>query len=182
MTLPGEPPKCVACNVAAATVQILDLEGGSIVSARFLCDSCAASTTSTGTSQQQAIQLSSEIIESLLGGSQDSESTLDPNDIACPGCGLTAAEFRLRGRLGCPRCYEVFRIAVLPLLERVHDATCHRGRFPGRTPADLPAPRLNVSDLRNRLQLAIEAEQYEEAARLRDELEQAALEDEGAEN
>lgn len=176
---PHEAPKCTACNAAAATVQILDLEDGSVVSARFLCDQCAAGSQDAGP-QQQTIQLSSEILESLLGPSGDSDSTIDPTGLACPGCAMTEAEFRLRGRLGCPRCYEVFRASLLPLLERVHDSTCHRGRFPGRTSAELPPPRVNVDDLRNRLDDAIAAEEYEEAARLRDQLERARNDEEQA--
>ncbi|MCA8942569.1 MAG: UvrB/UvrC motif-containing protein [Planctomycetes bacterium] len=177
---PHEAPKCTACDAAPATVQILDLEEGSIVSARFLCDACAANSSHGASAQQQTFQLSTEILESLLGSSgAKPESQLDPTDIACPGCGMSLAEFRMRGRLGCARCYEVFRIALMPLLERVHDATCHRGRFPGRISAELPAPGLDVTELRNRLEDAIAAEQYEEAARLRDELEKANQESEG---
>jgi protein arginine kinase activator len=160
---------CTSCNSALATIQVLDLEGGSVVNTHFLCDACAKS---GGTvSKHAAIKLSSEILENLLGGEeQDAPSA---TDLACPGCRLTISEFRLRGRLGCPRCYEVFRSALLPLLERVHDATCHKGRFPGRVAAPAPPPSVNLIDLRVRLQSAIEDQRYEDAARIRDELDRA---------
>ncbi len=171
-------PKCSKCNAVEATVQILDLESGEVTGSHFLCDSCAKE--GNAGAKQTAIKLSSEILENLLGGlGGEQDSTAELTDLACPGCRLTASEFRLRGRLGCPRCYEVFRSSLLPLLERVHDATCHRGRFPGRTTPSTTAPRVSLVDLRNRLQTAIEEERYEDAARLRDELEQAKQERDG---
>ena len=92
-----------------------------------------------------------------------------PTETSCPACGLTLGAFKQRGRLGCPRCYQVFRPHVVALLERVHDATAHRGRFPGRTVRKAPDP-IDLTELRNRLAQAIAAEQYEEASRLRDRL------------
>ena len=89
---------------------------------------------------------------------------------ACPGCGTTAGEFKVSGRLGCARCYETFKGALLPVLERVHDATSHRGRMPGPV-----APRTDdnrASKLRRLLAEAIDAERYEEAANLRDKLQE----------
>jgi protein arginine kinase activator len=49
----------------------------------------------------------------------------------CPHCGMTLAEFRAKGRLGCPHDYEVFREHLDPLLERIHNAQDHVGRLPG---------------------------------------------------
>jgi len=166
--------KCSSCNAAVATVEILDLEAGSVVNSHFLCDACAK----TGGTfvKKTAIKLSSEILENLLGGIGQDEESLGAKGPSCPGCKLTAAEFRLRGRLGCPRCYEVFRSALLPLLERVHDASCHRGRFPGSTVASAPAPGASLVDLSNRLRAAIDDERYEDAAKLRDQLERARQE------
>jgi protein arginine kinase activator len=63
----------------------------------------------------------------------------------------------------------VFKPALLPLLERVHDATSHRGRFPGCTPAPLVTHDI-LAELRRKLAAAIAAENYEEAAALRDQL------------
>lgn len=164
--------KCSSCQAADATVQILDLEEGAVVSSSFLCNACAS--TGAGAAKQPSVNLPSEILESLLGTfTTDTEEQADAKVLACPGCKLTLAQFRLRGRLGCPRCYSVFRTALIPLLERVHDATCHRGRFPGRV-APSPPPRVpDLGELRNRLQTAIEEERYEDAAKLRDELDQA---------
>ncbi len=158
--------QCTSCNKAIATIQVLDIEGGSIVHSQFLCEACADS---KGVAQSKSVQLSAQVLESLLEQSSGVESA--PGAV-CPGCHLTLAEFKMRGRLGCSRCYDVFRPALLPLLERVHDAVTHRGRFPGKT-ATPPSRTVNVAELRSRLADAIAQERYEEAAVLRDTLRKA---------
>jgi protein arginine kinase activator len=74
-------------------------------------------------------------------------------------------EFRSRGRLGCPRDYEVFARGLLPLLQRAHGATRHVGKAARRSPS---ASRRLL--LRAQLRRAIAREDFELAARLRDQL------------
>jgi protein arginine kinase activator len=83
----------------------------------------------------------------------------------CPDCGLKFMGFRTGGRLGCPNDYEVFARGLLPLLLRAHGATRHVGKAPRRRPAR--GARLR---LRARLREAVAREDYETAARLRDQL------------
>lgn len=110
----------------------------------------------------------------------------------CPGCGLQLEEFRRKGRLGCPRCYEAFAAHLGELFERVHGARQHVGRLPGADAASVPTADATVGadadvdadahvdrdrerrlvDLRQKLEVAIKEEAYESAARLRDELKQ----------
>src|SRR5262249_31924504 len=86
--------------------------------------------------------------------------------LTCPECGIKYMEFRAEGRLGCPRDYEVFRLGLEPLLQRIHRASRHVGKSPRRPPtAALLAELIN---LRKELRAAVDAEAYEEAARLRD--------------
>jgi protein arginine kinase activator len=84
---------------------------------------------------------------------------------ACPNCGLKFMEFRSQGLLGCPGDYQVFDRGLLPLLRRTHGATRHVGKEPKRRPDS--AGRLRLRAL---LRDAIARENYEEAARLRDQL------------
>jgi protein arginine kinase activator len=87
---------------------------------------------------------------------------------------MTIDEFRQKGRLGCPRCYEAFRHELMPLLQRIHEAQSHTGRLPATMAEVAPAPDDRaLSDLRRRLEDAVRGERYEEAARLRDELRRA---------
>jgi protein arginine kinase activator len=83
----------------------------------------------------------------------------------CPDCGIKFMEFRAGGRLGCPQDYRVFAAGLLPLIQRYHGATRHVGKAARRREG--AGRRLR---LRTRLREAIAREDYEEAARLRDQL------------
>jgi protein arginine kinase activator len=87
------------------------------------------------------------------------EATEPHSGFACEICGLTLAEFKAEGRLGCQHDYEALRVALEPLLERIHRSVAHVGK----------APRdVRVREWRKQMQKAVAAEDYEEAARLRD--------------
>lgn len=90
---------------------------------------------------------------------------LPPSTLRCSGCGMGVVDLRKTGRLGCPQCYQVFRKQIAPLLERIHGATEHEGRRPVR-----PQASRSLGALREELRLAIEAEDFEQAARLRDRI------------
>src|SRR5690606_11035078 len=112
----------------------------------------------------------------------------------CRACSTTYAEFRQSGLLGCPECYRSFETQLGPLLERAHEgATHHVGKVPiraltrsrmaaqsGRGPGveavlgDAQARAERIKALRRQMEEAIQAEQYERAAELRDELRRLA--------
>ncbi|MGE5191430.1 MAG: UvrB/UvrC motif-containing protein [Deltaproteobacteria bacterium] len=91
--------------------------------------------------------------------------------LVCPTCKMTFREFRNQGRLGCAHCYSAFREELLPLLENIHGDTHHCGKFPKRAPDD-SQKRYQLIKLRNDLRLAVAEESYEEAARLRDQIQE----------
>jgi len=87
------------------------------------------------------------------------DTIAQPATEACEACGLTLAAFKAAGRLGCPHDYDSLRAALEPLLERIHRSLAHCGK----------APRaVRVREWQKRMQAAVAAEDYEEAARLRD--------------
>ncbi len=89
-------------------------------------------------------------------------------------CGATLEDFRASGRLGCSRCWTTFERPLRDLLRRVHGATRHNGT--GYDAADItvatePEQRERARmELREQLRVAIEAEEFERAAELRDQL------------
>jgi protein arginine kinase activator len=98
-----------------------------------------------------------------------------PAGTRCPECGISFLEFRNHGRFGCPHDYDAFRSELLPLLENVHGETRHAGKTPHRAPRAKTA-QVELTQLRQRLQVLVTEENYEEAARIRDrikELEEA---------
>ncbi|MCB9886081.1 MAG: UvrB/UvrC motif-containing protein [Planctomycetes bacterium] len=178
---------CTACQKAIATIVIMDVSDGSVTGSQHLCAACAEQ---MGVVQPKSPKFSAEMLEDLLGGFDKAKSSAGKRQRAesCPGCGMTPAEFRTKGRLGCPRCYEVFRDELLPLLQRIHEAQTHRGRLPACRPATEPAEARArtarddeaLAELRRRLEEAVRNERYEEAAQLRDALRRAERGEEAA--
>ena len=88
----------------------------------------------------------------------------------CDQCGLKFTEFREHSLLGCPACYIAFEPALAPLLERAQEgATHHVGKAPRRAGTGEQRQQV-LTRMRKRLAEAVEAEDYELAARLRDDL------------
>lgn len=96
-------------------------------------------------------------------------STIDLTNLRCPDCGTTFLDFRRTGRLGCPHDYEVFRLGLLPLLDRVQRAQHHRGKHPRQQATD-PQGHRDLRTLRRRLREAVDAEDYAQAAEIRDQI------------
>ena len=91
-------------------------------------------------------------------------------DLVCEDCGQTFSEFRESSLLGCPGCYKAFEGPLGPLLERAHEgATHHVGKVPRRAGAG-EARQVQLQRMRKRLDIAVESEDYELAARLRDDI------------
>lgn len=88
----------------------------------------------------------------------------------CAFCSATLGDFRATGRLGCAHCYGAFESSLRELLRRVHGSARHTGhRYEAPKPDDLQR-RSTVVELRDRLRKAIETEQFELAADIRDRL------------
>ncbi len=136
-----------------------------------LCQTCAAKHATP------TVELSlSSILQSLIG-QHVSAVTEELSRLICPTCGIKYMEFRADGRLGCPADYEVFRTGLVPILQRIHRATRHTGKAPRRrSPARASAAEL--LELRQQLRRAVEHEDYELAAHLRDTIRQKEAADE----
>lgn len=90
----------------------------------------------------------------------------------CPTCGMTESALRRTGRAGCPDCYHAFEDLLNPYIKQVHGADSHIGSTPTGDAAGTAQPPQEdpVAALKAKLQQAIGSENYEEAARLRDEI------------
>lgn len=177
--------QCSVCHKLPATIHVLDLVDGEFAEEQHLCANCAEGAGMVHP-KTTALKISPEMLEDLLGtmhssGSEGISPQASELEESCPACGLTSSQFRSRGRLGCPRCYDTFRRSLLPLLERVHDATSHTGRCPGMTVGPAGADD-KLTDLRHNLRDAIDAENYELAAKLRDEIHSITHPTEGRES
>jgi protein arginine kinase activator len=162
--------KCQFCSSPATVhlTNIVDQKKKEL----HLCQSCAE--------QHQLIkhqELSLPAILQTLIGHHIGPLTDELARLTCPACGIKYMEFRAEGRLGCPHDYAVFRVGLEPLLQRIHRAGRHVGKAPRRRPMNATI-QAEMVEVRRRLRVAVEAEQYEEAARLRDLLREKEAADE----
>jgi protein arginine kinase activator len=136
-----------------------------------LCQACATK------HAPPSMELSlSSILQSLIGQHVGAVSE-ELSRLNCPTCGIKYMEFRADGRLGCPADYEVFRTGLVPILLRIHRATRHVGKSPRRR-AGTNSAATELLDLRQQLRRAVDREDYELAAHLRDTIRQKEASDE----
>lgn len=153
---------CQVCKKQPATVHITDISEQGEKQEKHLCEMCAEE---MGAVQQpQKVPLN----KILAGLTTNKENAQQMAALRCPSCGLSFVEFRNSGLLGCPNDYEAFEQALLPLIERAHDgATHHIGKVPRGAETSQDAENHMVR-LKKELTKAVDAERYEEAAKLRD--------------
>ncbi len=88
-------------------------------------------------------------------------------ELTCPVCKLSYDTFAKTGRLGCGNCFEAFRQPLADLLRKIHGSNLHRGKRL-RGGALVMEPLKEEARLRDELKRAIESEDFERAAQLRD--------------
>jgi protein arginine kinase activator len=157
--------KCQICKKAEATIHVTNMVGDK-VEKLHLCRKCAEE------KGYDYIKKSNFKMGDLLSGlvSSSQQSKRDEKDKrVCPNCGMDFNEFERLSRLGCSDCYGFFRIQLLPLLRSIHGDTRHVGKFPKRLGEHVELRR-NIDRLRDKLERAVEVEDYEKAAKLRDEI------------
>ncbi len=160
--------QCQICNSNEATIHLTEISDG-VRSEMHLCESCAAE---QGIAIKSQIPLN-ELLVNLLAVQPGDDEMLDPSkkEQVCPHCGFTLDQFRKEAVLGCPNDYEVFEKSLLPLIEKAHDGrTSHCGKIPTKVPTDTKK-QIEITGLRQQLDAAVLAEQYERAAELRDKIE-----------
>ncbi|MAF66301.1 MAG: hypothetical protein CMJ84_11675 [Planctomycetes bacterium] len=169
---------CQHCHKNAASVHVTEVldptpseqdgeeEQQPQVIERHLCELCAQTADLPHAPVQAQKKTMADIWKLLQVSAQQSKQV---PEVTCVECGMTLSEFRQKGRLGCPADYELFAPHVGELLERVHGSREHVGRLPGLSEEELDRLR-KLEQLRMELESAVREEDYENAARLRDEI------------
>lgn len=161
--------KCTQCGEREAIVHLTQMAEDEVTTLH-LCERCAA---------EKGVESGGMLSKNPLGTflaamGEGMKDTVPVGDIArpfvCPRCGASLQDFRESGRLGCPDCYRALGEPLRELLRRLHGSARHVGRWyaaPGATPGT-GEERARVADLREQLRIAVETENFERAAELRD--------------
>jgi protein arginine kinase activator len=173
----SDPIRCQFCD-SPSTVHLTKIVKGSKTKQEVhLCEGCARKHNLIPDQATPHVDLKA-LLGLLLGPLQQPHAppAAEPLALTCPTCGLKYEQFRAEGRLGCPDDYLAFQAVLEPLLERIHRSQRHTGKLP------LAVRRVNreaeLKDLRRKMKAAAKAENYEEAARLRDLIRQKEATDE----
>lgn len=161
--------QCQICKNKDATIHLTEIIDGAR-SEMHICEHCAAE---QGIAVKSHIPIN-ELLSSLLSVQPSDDELSDPSDqqATCPTCGFTLEQFRKEGVLGCPNDYEVFEKSLLPLIEKAHcGKTTHCGKLPSKTSLDTKK-QIELLSLRRQLEAAVQHEDYELAAELRDKIDE----------
>ncbi|MCK4404496.1 MAG: UvrB/UvrC motif-containing protein [candidate division Zixibacteria bacterium] len=157
---------CQDCGKREATVHLTQVINNKKVELK-LCQECAEKRGFRNPLEGVPFPLA-EFLASMLSQTQREKPSKEPEAV-CSACGMSFSDFSKTGRLGCGNCYLTFRSQLNDLLRKVHGSTQHRGKFP-HTTRDVMKPLWEETKLHEELRKAIQEEDFERAAQIRDRI------------
>ncbi|MBR7144940.1 MAG: UvrB/UvrC motif-containing protein [Lentisphaeria bacterium] len=161
---------CEICHKNEATIHIQEIIGGQKKS-MHLCSSCAAA-------KQQGEGLGFDpfnlagLLYKLSGnttGGKNSD-TGKSGTLVCPICSWDEQRLNASGKVGCENCYKVFAPLLSDVIKNMHSGSSHVGKQPAGKGHELELLHRKLAELQKKLQHSIEVEDYENAAALRDKI------------
>jgi len=159
---------CSKCKKRLATIRISQLVNNKTAEV-FLCQDCAKENALAG--MQAMIGGISNMIPGLFthGGDYNKYIVQKAEPATCSLCGKSFEEIQNDGKLGCAMCYSDFREKLRPIVERIYGSARHKGKCPSNIPVELKNA-IEIDELKAMLSTAIELEEYEKAAEIRDSI------------
>ena len=145
---------CQHCKQHPATTYLSETVNGQKTEL-YLCDECAAK-------HQSSFLDVGEFMQGFLG-----QGYVPRREKVCPVCKMTEREFYKHSKFGCAACARTFEEQTKKVLHQVQGSGRHTGKVPARGQENVRRQR-ELEQMEAQLQKAIAAEEYEEAARLRD--------------
>jgi protein arginine kinase activator len=153
---------CERCQEQPAEVHLTTIQNDEMATVH-LCSSCAEAQGIGATSAPAPL---ADFLAHIGQSGEDAVTSGEP----CPYCGTSSEDFRRSGRLGCPECYAHFEGQLRGLLRRVHGSTQHVGKLYLSEAIEADDRFARLRSLRLRLDRAVELEDFEAAADLRDQI------------
>jgi len=160
---------CESCKERNATTHIKRVVNG-VLTETHLCTECAG---------EYGYQTALNVFDmgSILGG-LFSKTSNDEEVLRCKNCGSSFEDIKRTGKIGCAQCYDTFRDRLKSMIRQIHGTAEHKGKKPGSSAlrvqdpnhAMMP-PKVTVLErLKADLKKAVEEQNFENAAQLRDQI------------
>lgn len=165
---------CEKCNENEATIHFTEVING-VKSEHHLCAECAKET-ELGFSLLDSEFPFASLIKGILGTKDKlSDAQVNPlTQVICPNCGMNFEEFGKEGRFGCFECYNVFGPLIVDKIKTIQGSAKHNGKkYDAKVKKIALKPKTkkeSIQSLQEQLKKAIEIEDYDQAASLRDEI------------
>jgi protein arginine kinase activator len=155
--------KCDLCD-KKATVHLTEIVDAQVTE-MHLCEDCA---------REKSVQMEQQFgLADLLAGLSDfgkNVKEVEKVKLKCKNCGLSYDDFRKFGRLGCSQCYDAFKPHLMTLLKKIHGSNQHVGKAPVKFSKNKRKKFDELQEMKRQMLEAIQNEDFEKAARLRDKI------------
>jgi protein arginine kinase activator len=158
---------CEQCHEREAVIHLTQIVNEQVTTLH-LCERCAAEKGVESPGSQPKTPLGTFL--AAMGQELPEQTPAPKAGDNCARCGGSLQDFRESGRLGCPDCYRSFEVPLRDLLRRLHGSTHHKGERYADRGGSTNGERHQTAELREQLRLAVETENFELAAELRDRL------------
>lgn len=164
--------KCQKCKQREATTHIKKVVNGEYEE-HMLCSECAHALGYDNVFDFEMPDMFGGLLQNFFTGALPARSGAS----RCPECGSTYGDITNTGKVGCAKCYDVFYSELLPSIKRIHGNTTHCGKVPFLAEVKSEKPQLNeLEQLKEELKEAIEEQNFELAATLRDKIKEKEAE------
>lgn len=158
--------KCQKCGTNNANTHVKTIINGEFKE-YSLCSECAKKMGYTNIFGNMEDDFSS-----LLGSFFGNALPARTQATRCDFCGSTYSDITKSGHVGCAKCYEIFGDQLLPSIRRIHGNTAHCGKNSAQSKpkSSQPSKEDKIKELQQQLNTAIEEQNFEYAAELRDKI------------
>lgn len=171
--------KCEKCKGREATTHVKRVVNGRYEE-YMLCADCAHEMGFDNVFSFEMPDMFSGLVQSLFGALPARSGAS-----RCPECGSTFGDIQNTGKVGCAECYRVFRSELMPSIKRIHGNTAHCGKIPytvepdGKKDNQKKRNQTELERMNSELKAAVEAQNFERAAELRDKIREMESEQNG---
>lgn len=156
---------CQSCGKNQANTHIKRIINGELTE-YMLCEKCAAKLGYSNIFENFGFDF-----DNLLGSffANDKSKLVQLNNKRCDFCGASFEDISNTGKVGCANCYKVFFEQLMPSIKRIHGNTKHAGKY-ASIAGEKSVLENQIKNLKERMKVAINEQNFEEAAKIRDEL------------